>query len=53
MLMRGDIQRIVDQINPILEGYGKRLEALEKAMEEVTKEKPKSTPKAKGVNKDD
>jgi hypothetical protein len=43
MMMRGDLNKLVEQINPILEGYDKRLKALEEAIK--YQKKPPSTKK--------
>jgi len=51
MLMRGDLQKIFDQINPVLNGYNERILALEEALKEAKKAppKPKTEEKAKKV----
>ncbi len=46
MMMRGDMQKLIDQINPILEGYNKRIEVLEEALK-AKKSAPKGGDKAK------
>lgn len=51
MLMRGDMQKIIDQVNPVFETAFARIEALEKQLEELTKVKPKAEPKAKEEKK--
>jgi hypothetical protein len=50
MLMRGDLQKIFDQINPVFEGVDKRLKKVEEvlaALQEAPKEpkKPVGRPK--------
>lgn len=35
MLMRGDLQKLFDQINPIFENAFKKIEALEKEVEDL------------------
>lgn len=35
MLMRGDIQKLFDQINPVFENAFNKIEALEKKVEEL------------------
>ena len=49
MLMRGDMQKIIDHINPVFKTAFDRIEALEKRLEEL--EKPKAAPKAKAAPK--
>ena len=44
MLMRGDMQKIIDQINPVFETAFKRIEALEARVAEL---EAKNTPKTK------
>lgn len=44
--MRGDMQKIIDQINPVFETVFARLDELEKKLEEA-KEPPKAEPKKK------
>jgi len=44
MMMRGDLNKLVEQINPILEGYDKRLKALEEALK--SQKTPQSTKKS-------
>ena len=39
MMMRGDMQKVVDQINPILEAYAARLKALEEAVDALAVQK--------------
>jgi BMFP domain-containing protein YqiC len=39
MLMRGDLQKLFDQINPVFENAFKKIEALEKRVEELEKAK--------------
>ncbi len=46
MMMRGDMQKLIDQINPILEGYNKRIEVLEEALKSK-KSAPKGVTKLK------
>ena len=49
MLMRGDLQKIFDQVNPVFETAFKRIEELEKKVEalESQEAKAKPAPKAK------
>ena len=51
MLMRGDMQKIVDHVNPVFKTAFDRIEALEKRVEEL--ENAKAAPKAKASPKKD
>jgi len=46
MLMRGDMQKIIDQINPVFENAFRRIEALEARVAEL-EAKTKAPAKAK------
>ena len=51
MLMRGDLNKIIEQVNVVTEKMAKRLEVLEKEVKDLKEapkapQKEKSTPKA-------
>jgi BMFP domain-containing protein YqiC len=43
MIMRGDMQKIIDQINPVLKNALDKIEALDKRIEELEKAKQPTT----------
>jgi hypothetical protein len=56
MLMRGDIQKLNDQINPVFENAFNQIEELRKrveALEEAAKPKPKAKPGPKPKDPED
>lgn len=44
MIMQGDLRKIQDSINPVLEAMGARIKKLEEQVEELSK--PKTTSRA-------
>lgn len=47
MLMRGDLQKLFDQINPVFENAFNKIEALEKRVDELEAQLSKDTPAPK------
>ncbi len=50
MLMRGDLNKIIESVNVVTEKLAKRIETLEKEVKDL-KEAPKAPPKAKSTQK--
>lgn len=51
MLMRGDMEKIIDQVNPVFDTAFARIEALEKKIEALEAKLEKPTPKPKAPPK--
>ncbi len=46
MMMKGDMQKVIDHINPVFETAFKRIEALEEEIKALKAKKPAPKPKA-------
>ncbi len=48
MLMRGDLNRIIEQVNAVTEGLAKRVKALEEQLEALTAPAAEEAPRGRG-----